>query len=586
MPVKLLLVLLLLEGSAGTAELLWEKNHSSQVKSVVTGLLPRSPSARAQPVLVTGSQFTSDEDVEAIHARTGELFWSSTALAEWTYAVALQPVVALGSYHATNATSTPAATLQRGVAAFGCPYGCPSCPPAPCELGFWGDAGSADSAPNWKMTIPNSTNGDNPPTVDFSEDGRSLIVKYHGEQAFEGKALEYVSIVSVSDPTTVPIQTILLDWGYGHSLQVPRRALQDPSVPPTAAAPSPTAVLVTRNNVSTNFNQHFVMHYDTAPGSPIKIAEGPIIDCNGTSQCSIWAHSADMGLVLVDIAPNGGATLCPAQASWGVALLRGVVADPPSKHSDVADGWPFGQYETLWHQCSETGGDNRKLISANIVGSDRVVLSFALMQGQSATGMEACAYAVAGNISGTELWCTDASTITPPVALPSTPTAQGYAGHIAVAIPAHGIMFLDGNSSSKPTLQMIYSQSDKDDCCVPTALEIVAEYNTGYGQRQAVAAVTVVASIPRGTVDGIWCRCYGSKLVGVAAAVAPAPSPVPPHGGLWRCENSSCVAASSGVSQQECAELCGGYICEQNQCVQVSTGGGSRTECDKMCGPT
>jgi hypothetical protein len=606
-------LMLIVGGSPAAAEqtqILWRKNHSSQVKSVATGMLPAAgPSAPPRPILITGSQFTSDEDIEAIHARTGDLFWSSTALAQWTYAVALQPVVAAaaaaeqkkgGGTTDFNGNSTTTAASRRGVAGFGCPFACPSCPYAPCELGFWADGASASSAPTWKMKIDNSTQSHGPPFVSFSGDGRSLIIKYHGTEAFNGEALEYLAVVSVQSPTGV-MQTMLLDWGYGHSVKV----IHPPASSLVVAKPQPTQALITRENATDPTQcQHYAMMYD-APGSPIVITDKPLIDCNGTGTCNILAASANLSYILVNVV-GGISTLCPAEPTnpwrWGFALLRGTHS--PGDSSDHK--FPFTGYSTVWHQCSKIGG-LRKLTSAHIVEGNnhvadeqRVVATFAHMQAppsSGAVGVEACAYSTSD--SGTLLWCTHVSPITPPAMLSATPSAVGAAGHITLGIPAFGIMFFDGAAETAPTLQIIYDQGSKNDCCVPTALEVVTAIDqrgsTPMDNTTVTTEVTVVASIPRGTVDGIWCKCYGSQLVGVGVQLGPtpappapsppAPPPPSPSPRLWRCENSQCVAAKTGVTKAECTELCEVYSCQNNQCVVARAGGGTKAECEKMCGP-
>ena len=102
-------------GTPPVQSVLWQQTHQSVVRSMTTGVLPATASRAALPVMLIGSQRsggTGDEDVEAIHARNGSLFWSSTDLKQWSYSVALQPEVA----------SKTAGETQRGVAGFGCPF--------------------------------------------------------------------------------------------------------------------------------------------------------------------------------------------------------------------------------------------------------------------------------------------------------------------------------------------------------------------------------------------------------------------------------------------------------------------------------
>ena len=69
---------------SGAQQPLWSQNHSSQVKDLASRVV-----GSGEPLVATGSEYTSDEDVSALHARTGEAFFSSTALTEWTCAPAL-----------------------------------------------------------------------------------------------------------------------------------------------------------------------------------------------------------------------------------------------------------------------------------------------------------------------------------------------------------------------------------------------------------------------------------------------------------------------------------------------------------------
>ena len=84
--------------SASGANPRWKVNHTSQVKSIA--VIPDSWT------VVTGSQFIDDPSVSSLSAETGQLFWSSEALAQWTYGVAVQgsanPGVAAGEYIATR----------------------------------------------------------------------------------------------------------------------------------------------------------------------------------------------------------------------------------------------------------------------------------------------------------------------------------------------------------------------------------------------------------------------------------------------------------------------------------------------------
>jgi hypothetical protein len=147
------------------------------------------------------------------------------------------------------------------------------------------------------------------------------------------------------------------------------------------------------------------------------------------------------------------------------------------------------------------------------VDKDTTVLTYAHMQalsvGNEAVGVEACAYTSAGEKN----WCTAVSPI-PPRDAPGTtwPSATGAAGHVALGVPGFGILAVDGAAKTAPELLMVYDQGAKDDCCVPTAVEVVTELAGGPDDAEATAVATVVASIPIGTMQGIWCQCQGSKV--------------------------------------------------------------------------
>lgn len=533
-------LLLLVSGAAAGLDttpvkpVLWQQTHQSMIKSVAAGVLPATSSRGALPVMLIGSQGIGDEEVEVIHPRNGSLLWSSTALKQWTYTVALQPVVM---------SATGGGELQRGVAGFGCSFsghakGTP--PPPPLKLGFWPDAGGSASAPSWQVVIPNSTqnSGVGPPKVHFSGDGRSLLILYHGEQSFDGQDLEYLGVLSVDNPTTVPMVTTLLGTGYGHKLLVLRPAAADP---PVAAKPAPTLALVTRANMTYiggnevgEVEEHFTMHYSSAPGSPVVVSATPIIDCNRTGDCHILASSPDLSQIVVSV--GGGSVsahfpdiaLCKYELTnpwrWGVALLT-------ADGAGTGGSWPYAGYSLSWVKCSadDKSPGTRKLASVHIVNTGSVVMTFTHMNGvgsgSGADGIEACAFSSAAG--GDEIWCTANVPITPPMSLYEAtdtllPNAMGSAGHIAVAIAQFGILAVDGAAKAQPAFQMVYEPASNDDCCMPTALEIVTEQakqqEAGVGLEAEAASVVamLVASIPNGKMDGVWCRCFGSKLVGVA----------------------------------------------------------------------
>ena len=110
-------------GKSPVKPVLWQQIHQSVVRSVATGVLPATPSRAALPVVLIGSQRsggTGDEDVEAIHARSGSVFWSSSALKQWSYSVALQPEVAsktapVPGPHHSGAALIPSTTVGEAV---------------------------------------------------------------------------------------------------------------------------------------------------------------------------------------------------------------------------------------------------------------------------------------------------------------------------------------------------------------------------------------------------------------------------------------------------------------------------------------
>jgi outer membrane protein assembly factor BamB len=205
--------------AAPTAPPLWTQNHTSQVKSFASRMVDASGSgsgSSSTPLVATGSQFTSDQDVSALHARTGEAFWSSTAMDEWTYGVALQPRLPADP-------SRPSV----GLVAFGCPFA-PSGIPPPCVLGFWKDATKGKLA--WKAPLLGSAlnPGVGPPTVFFSADGKQIIALYSRAASSPSlPPIELLAVVSTADGTLIATQE--LGAGSGHGVQVQQ---PDPLAPP------------------------------------------------------------------------------------------------------------------------------------------------------------------------------------------------------------------------------------------------------------------------------------------------------------------------------------------------------------------
>jgi hypothetical protein len=86
----------------------------------------------------------------------------------------------------------------------------------------------------------------------------------------------------------------------------------------------------------------------------------------------------------------------------------------------------------------------------------------------------------------------------------------------AVAIAGFGIVSIDGGAKSQPAFKKVYEPASKDDCCMPTALEIVTTRTAGTTAKTSTGEATLVVSIPNGKMNGAWCQCFGSKLAGVA----------------------------------------------------------------------
>ena len=196
---------------------LWSQNHSSQVKSFASRMVHAGSGGAALPLVASGSEFLSDQDVSVLHARSGKTFWSSTAMQEWTYGVALQPVAADPNYQTV------------GLVAFGCPFFASGIPP-PCVLGFWQDATVGNLT--WKTTLEGATLGasSGPPSVFFSADGSQILAVYtEPGPAPSAPPIEYLAAVSSADGTLVATQRLGAGSGHGVHVEQP-----DPSAPPPA----------------------------------------------------------------------------------------------------------------------------------------------------------------------------------------------------------------------------------------------------------------------------------------------------------------------------------------------------------------
>jgi hypothetical protein len=342
---------------AEPAAALWSQNHSSQVKSFASRLVG------ALPLVASGSEYISDQDVSVLHADTGEPFWSSTAMQEWTYGVALQPL-----------TADP--TSSVGLVAFGCPFFASGIPP-PCVLGFWKDATKGNLT--WKVPLDGATlsASSGPPSVHFSADGLQILAVYTKAGADPSvPPVEYVAVVSSTDGTLVATQR-LVGAGTGHGVHVQQ---PDPLAPPPAVT---NALVSLPGSSSSNASApgraefHFALSLDKDGLHPNNT---PLIDCNGTSTCAFLAASSDLTLVVVDAVPisndpPGATQVCsplPTDAErWGFALYRGdgVSATMPKP------------YATQWAVCADAhqkpAKERRALNSVSVVAnSSRVVAVF------------------------------------------------------------------------------------------------------------------------------------------------------------------------------------------------------------------
>jgi hypothetical protein len=437
---------------------LWLTNHTSQVLSIEARMLDD-----ATPLIATGSQYTDDPSASSLHAKTGQPFWSSAALGEWTYGVALQLAPA------------------KGLAAFGCPFDPEQAPVAPCEVGFWPDATKNTLA--WKRAIPGAevSASHGPPFVGFSSDGQSIVVTFIDRNSTSSPGAEFIAVVPLQEGGK--ITSALLGAGLGHGLHI---ALGNAST---------SRALLSRQG-STG-QAHFPVQW--GPTGAITVGSTAAIDCNGTAACGWLAASDDFSTVVVEAAvvATGARTACTVQPKdpnrWGFALLRGGAGEP---------NWPL-KYKTAWAQCSDAT-NGKSLTSLQLVGS-RVIASFAHVPTgtTSAVAFEACAYAAD---SGAQLWCTMRK-IDPPAANGIQRIVSAHDGERAVfGVAGLGIAALDAGAEASPQIDLVYGTGAAADCCPATAL--------------AAVGGVAVASIPYGTKSGIWCNCQHSKSVGIAIGVA------------------------------------------------------------------
>ena len=502
----------------GTA---WQVNHTSQVKSIA--VVPNSD------IVLTGSQFTDDQSVTSLDAQTGKVFWSSDILASWTYGVSVH---------------------EDGVAAFGCQFDTGRSSVSPCRLGLWKHA--TDQQLSWTLPLPGAELSANmgPPFVDFSPDGRYVMVTFVDRNSTAHPGAEFLAVISTSDPTKKP-ERAFLGSGQGHGLHVANTTLQPTwaliSRPPTAPAPpappAPPWVPATdcapscgsgaaccKNPVSgqadgiclgvANCSQvphlqqrfahdqllmgarplsqpivsgSFVSHFGVQIGGdkPIDIASTSSIDCNGTAECTWLGASPDLSVVLVNAAATGPGSACALQRMdpnrWGIALLR-----------RNGTAWP-PVYDTMWTQCSDKA--NVKVLTSVHLTPDRsrVLATFAHVTPgtTNVVAAEACAFHADG---GDQLWCTPphptvGGSIVPTVSA-LTVDGQQLVWHHAT----EGLLLVHAMAMVSPKI-IVLSSGGKNDCCAATAL--------------AVVGGTAIVSIPDGTVNPPWCHCEHSRLLGV-----------------------------------------------------------------------
>ena len=526
---------------AAMATPLWITNHTSQVMSMKT----------LDALLITGSQFDSDQSVSSLDVKTGKVLWSSTTLEEWTYGVAVQP----GSSDDSSI----------GVAAFGCAFDPEQEPVMPCELGFWKNASDVLSLV-WKMPIAGAelSASHGPPFVSFTPDGKNIIVTFIDRNSTTNPGAEFMAVVPVKDATSSAPLRAMLGYGLGHGLHVDASTADAGSVthallsrpPPAPTPPPPTTpwlpatdcnpacppgsscckypsagqgagvcmgepdrpisncsqiphakladdIVTTKtaassrmalhSAVGSSMALHFAVTLDASLGT-IDIAEAPAIDCNETALCSWLTASADLSIVLVNAAATvSSGAACEPQPDdpqrWGIALL---VSD---------QGWP-PKYSIRWTQCS-TVKNSKQLKSVHLsMQYQRVIATFAhITPGTSnVKSLEVCAF---DTDDGAQLWCT------PEYATPSGGTLLAIAatisedGWLVFFEPFVGILCVDTTVSSAPSIDLLFSGAGlTHNCCAATAI--------------TATRGVMVASIPMGTQEPPFCNCVHSQLIGVS----------------------------------------------------------------------
>ena len=503
---------------------LWLTNHTSQVKSMQT----------RGSLVITGSEFDSDQSVSSLNAQTGKVLWTSTALAQWTYGVAV-----------SSEDAAPPC-----IAAFGCAFDTERTPVPPCELGLWRNTSDGASLA-WKMPIADAElgAGSGPPYVAFTPDGKSIVATFIDHNSTTNPGAEYIVVVSVNGTASEAPSRALLGSGQGHGLHLATPAKVSSTTyallsrpPPAPPPPAPTPPWLPANDCKppcdqtssccnnppsgqdrgiclgnkarpiTNCSEvphverhsalplpastsvagslHFAVSLGVA-GSPIDIAKTPAIDCNGSASCSFLGASPDLSMVLVNAAasaPGGACALQPMDPlRWGIALLRNGQSWPPA-------------YSTAWAQCS-TANNAKQLTAVRLTTRDtRVLAIFAHVTPgtMDVVGVEACSYDA---VDGAELWCTPQLRCAGGSTLPAV-NALSEDDHFVFHMASVGLLVVDAASREAPPIELLYGSGAVDDCCSATAL--------------AVAHGVAVASIPDGTFNPPWCSCQHSKLIGVA----------------------------------------------------------------------
>ena len=552
----------LLHMVALTASPLWVVNHTSQVMSMATLSLPDGKG----PALFAGSQYTSDQSVSSVDMQSGKLLWSSTALGQWTYGVALSPV------HSGDGT--------RALATFGCPFDPEQAPVAPCELGFWKNA--TNGTLSWRMPIPGAevSASHGPPFISFSAEGDHLLATFVDRNASDHPGAEFLAVVGVKGGSSAQISRALLGAGMGHGLHVLHPAATKVSstiqallsLPPPPPPPPPaTPPWLPAADCNPACNASFSSCCNNPPSGQVSgICMGyparPITNCSAVPHLHEAERAPYMGVARMDrrglrhpnniaaTSAHGGVDGLALDAAYSLHYAVEVegsvitVAETPSidcngtsactwlastpdlsyivvdAKATVSTGgacepfqwgialmrrkgeaWP-PSYETAWVKCGDKG---KMLKSAHIdAKGDRILTTFANIQtvGQSVQviGAEVCAF---GTADARQLWCTPPYNVSvPPGTAADFVAALAEEGQLAFHVTHIGLLSVDAG---------IARQHSKGAPPPTIALTYDGSGNCCSATSVSVEGGVVVASIPDGSQSGIWCQCQHSKLIGI-----------------------------------------------------------------------